>query len=146
MSELARNRSLSKLELYTTAITLRRKITRELLINFHIKKKNQELDEYSIWLLSKLRESIYDIMHDIVLNITRAYTIWATSRAEADERRIAQDRAIAGCESILKELEFAYQVLPVNAERYMAYVELIEKEIALLKGWRKSDNKRYKNL
>lgn len=62
MSVLARNRSLSKLEFYTTAITLRRKITRELLINFHIKKKNQELDEYSIWLLSKLRESIYDII------------------------------------------------------------------------------------
>ena len=32
-------------------------------------------------------------------------------------------------------------IVPVDAEKYMQYVEIIEKEIALLKGWRKGDNK-----
>ena len=147
MSVLARNRSLSKLEFYTTAIELRKKVTKNLLINFHVKmKKDEAMDEFSAWLILKLRNSMYDILHDLVLNITRAYTIWATNLSEANERRNAQNRAIADCESILKELEYAYEVLPVNAERYMADVEMVEKEIALIKGWRKSDNKRFKSL
>ena len=33
-----------------------------------------------------------------------------------------------------------------NVEKYMPYVDIIEKEIALLKGWRKSDNKIMKSL
>ena len=33
------------------------------------------------------------------------------------------------------------ETLPVNADKYLRFGELIEKEIALLKGWRKSDNK-----
>ena len=56
------------------------------------------------------------------------------------------DAAIADCESLLKELELAIDVLPIDAEKYMRYVEDIEREIALLKGWRKSDNKRIKEL
>ena len=35
---------------------------------------------------------------------------------------------------------------PVDAQKYIRYVEMIEKEIALLKGWRKSDNKILKKI
>ena len=102
--------------------------------------------DYPEWLIEKLRTSIWDITRDLMLNITRAYTVWATTRAEADLRRTSQDKAIADCESLLKELELAIDVLPVDAEKYMQYVAIIDKEIALLKGWRKSDNKRNKSL
>ncbi len=98
------------------------------------------------WVLVKLRNSIWDYLRDLMTNITRAYTIWATCRAEANERRVAQDRAISACESLLKELELALSILPVDANKYATQAEMIEKEIALLKGWRKSDNKRFKGL
>lgn len=75
-----------------------------------------------------------------------AYSIWATNESEANERRICQDRAIGYCESILKEMELAIEILPVDVEKYMPYVESITKEIALLKGWRKNDNKRFSEL
>ena len=104
------------------------------------------IEEYPIWLIEKLRDSIWDILRTMMLNITGAYTIWATNKAEANERRICQDRAIAACESLLKELELAIDVLPIDAEKYMPYVEMIEREIALLKGWRKKDNAKNKNL
>ena len=100
--------------------------------------------EYPGWLVQKLRDSVWDISRDLLLSITRAYTIWATNRREAEERRVYQDRAIADCESLLKEMELAIDVLPVKADKYMTITKRIGKEIALLKGWRKADNKRNK--
>lgn len=174
MSVLARNRSLSKLEFYVNAIKLRKKIVLLLLRDLGLKNRVRNLhiqteimapedaaafrqitekycigeltDEYPEWIIEKLRSSIWDLLRDMMVNITRAYTVWATNISEAHERRNAQNRAIADCESILKELEFATEILPVDAEKYMSYVEIIEREIALLKGWRKSDNKRNESL
>lgn len=173
LSVLARKRSLSELEFYANAIRLRRDMTFLLLRDLGLKtvvrnmrvntKMMDEEDaaifsglvdkyqlkiagEYPEWLIEKLRSSVWDILRELMLNITRAYTIWATCKAEADERRIAQDRAIACCESLLKELELAVEVLPIDAEKYMRYVDMIEREIALLKGWRKADNKKNRTL
>lgn len=174
MSVLARKRGLSSLEFYKNAIVLRHKITKLLLRDLGLKKtvrnmrlntKKMEEDDYIAWnninekygfaripgdypewLIEKLRTSIWDITRDLILNITRAYTVWATTRAEANLRRTSQDKAIADCESLLKELELTIDILPVDAEKYMQYVAIIDKEIALLKGWRKSDNKRNKSL
>lgn len=38
-------------------------------------------------------------------------------------------------------MQYVLSIFPVDAEKYMVYVEMIEREIALIKGWRKSDNK-----
>lgn len=174
MSVLARNRGIASMEFYRTAIELRHKLTKLLLRdlglktmvrNMRVNTKQMEPDDlatwqkinekygfaripgdYPEWLIEKLRDSIWDILRDMTLNITKAYTIWATTKAEADARRLAQDNAIANCESLLKEMELAISVLPVDAEKYMQYVALIDKEIALLKGWRKGDNKRNRSL
>ena len=173
MSVLARKRSLSQLEFYANAINLRGEVTKLLLRDLGIKStvrnirvntKKMEVEDaeiftellekyqlkiagdYPEWLIDKLRSSIWEIMRDMMINITRAYTIWATNQAEVNERRLSQDRAIACCESLLKELELAIDVLPIDAEKYMRYVAMIDKEIALLKGWRKSDNRHNKNI
>lgn len=104
------------------------------------------VSEYPEWIIDKLRTSIWDILRDMNIQITRAYTIWATNLSEAYERRLCMDRAIADCESLLQELQLAIDVLPIDAEKYMRYVDAINREIALLKGWRKSDNKRIREF
>lgn len=170
MSVLARKRSQSKYEFYHNAVKLRSEVTKLLLRDLGVKKlvrnlviktdkmEPQDADlllgvmeryglksfpaEYPMWLIEKLRDSIWEILRDMHVNITRAYTIFATNESEAKERRNAQNRAIADCESLLQELQLAIDVLPIDAEKYMRYVDLIEKEIALLKGWRKADNKK----
>ena len=43
-------------------------------------------------------------------------------------------------------MQLAIEILPINAEKYMRYVDMIEEEIALLKGWRKADNKKNRSL
>lgn len=174
MSVLKRYRKKSKLEVYNNAIKLRKNITMLLLRDLGIKRtvrnmrirtdnmEPQDADlllgitekygltkfpgDYPEWLIEKLRDSIWDYLRDMMLNITRAYSIWATNESEMNERRLCQDRAVSCCESILKDLELAIEVLPIDVEKYMPYVEMITKEIALLKRWRKNDNKRFSEL
>ena len=174
MSVLARKRKPSPMEFYANAKKMRKAIVFLLLRDLGVKDKVRKLamttkgmeendaknftqiaqkygmasfvSEYPEWIIDKLRTSIWDILRDMNIQITRAYTIWATNLSEAYERRLCMDRAIADCESLLQELQLAIDVLPIDAEKYMRYVDAIEREIALLKGWRKSDNKRIREL
>lgn len=174
MSVLVRKRKLSELKFYDNAIRLRRSMTYLLMRDLGAKRGVRDIQwmakdlppqdadlllavaernglkrfetEWPSWVIEKLRDNIWTLLTDMMTAITRAYTIFATSKAEADERRLNQDRAIACCESLLKELELAIDILPVDANKYKAQVKLITEEIMLLKGWRKSGNKKRKEL
>lgn len=100
--------------------------------------------DYPDWLLAKLREDVFDTANAMVHHITAAYSIWPTCEGERQERRVNQDRAIADCEALYKAFDLVLDVLPINADKFLPYAEQIEREIALLKGWRKGDNKRQK--
>lgn len=99
------------------------------------------LVQYPQWLLSHFRESLLGLLRDLVMQITAANSIYPTSLAEAEERRAEQNRAICTCEKLLQEMEHVSQVLPVDANRLRQFVEMCDREVALLKGWRKGDNK-----
>ena len=174
MAVLARKRTLSQMEFYANAIRMRKAFTFLLLRDFGVKTKVRKLrfmtegmedtdakafrdiaekygmvsciEDWPEWIIEKMRSSIWDLLRKMTVEITGAYTIWATNISEAYARRNHMDEAIAACESLLKEMEYALDIFPVNAEKYMPYVGMIEKEIALLKGWRKSDNKRFREL
>jgi hypothetical protein len=45
------------------------------------------------------------------------------------------------CEQLHQEFLFCEDTLPVKASAFVPYIEKIEFEIELLKGWRKSTNK-----
>lgn len=174
MSVLKKDRTLSKLEFYNNARKLRLQLTllmgRDFGIRprireptFYTKKWNPEdtkvfleilekyrisktVDDYPLWMVEDNRRNIQRLLSSMMRHITLAYTTWATTKAEADLRRTAQDKAIADCESLLQEMDFIVSLFPVKAEKLIRYVEIVQREIALLKGWRKSDNKRFKDL
>lgn len=102
--------------------------------------------EYPQWVIEKLRNAIWEHLDQMIDHITYAYSVWPTSKAEYDHRRVEMDKAISSCECLKKDLEGAIDILPVNVEKYIPYVGKIDKEIALIKGWRKADNKRFKDL
>ena len=52
---------------------------------------------------------------------------------ELVERRIYQDKAIGQCYRLLQELQYTIETLPVNINKYISFIEGIEKEIKLLK-------------
>lgn len=174
MSVLARKRKLSELKFYDNAIRLRRSMIYLLMRDLGAKRGVRDIKwmtkdippqdaelllavaernglkrfetDWPSWVIEKLRDNIWTLLTDMMTAITRAYTIFATSKAEADERRLNQDRAIACCESLLKELELAIDILPVDANKYKVQVKIITEEIMLLKGWRKAGNKKVKEL
>lgn len=174
MSVLARKRKLSELKFYDNAIRLRRSMIYLLMRDLGAKRGVRDIKwmtkdmppqdaelllavaernglkrfetDWPSWIIEKLRDNIWKLLTDMMTAITRAYTIFATSKAEADERRLNQDRAIACCESLLKELELAIDILPVDANKYKVQVKIITEEIMLLKGWRKAGNKKVKEL
>jgi len=176
MSVIKNKRSLSSLEFFHNALELRKEITDLLLRDFGVKDKTRTtnmmpkmyhmtdddkalftelcnrykitsvLEIYPEWLINNIRSGMLDIMRDMIRNITSANSIYPTSEEEFYERRIKQDRAIGNCEQLLQEMQYIITVLPTDVQKYMKYVDMIEREIALLKGWRKSDNKILKRL
>lgn len=62
------------------------------------------------------------------------------------ERRAMQDNAIAACRSLKRKYQINLDILRVPKKKYHDTVELIEHEIVVIQGWRKSDNKWEKKL
>lgn len=173
MTVLKSKRSVSKMEFFQNAITLRKYVTFKVLRDFGIKRKvwnktfliesgnlsDQDratlnellercdhvgaIEEYPQWYISTERANVLQILHDLIRHITYANTIYINSEAEATERRNYQNCAIADCEYLLQEFGYIMDVIPeICANKLIPLVEMTNHEIALLKAWRKSDNKR----
>lgn len=151
MSVVKNKRNLSRLEFYSVARQLREDITRFLLRDFGIRNKiykevledNTELttiEGYPEWIVDYLRKSIIVTVNQLMDNIVAANSIYPINMREVEERRILQDRAIMNCEQLLQKLTYCADVLPVSLLKFEPYAVTIDKEIALLKGWRKSTN------
>lgn len=142
---------MSKLEFYHNARQLRENITNLLLRDFGVRDKvrkirteeNMQLtiiEEYPEWLIVYFRDSIVKLLKSLMLNITAANTIYPTNGDELNLRRRYQTGAIVNCEQLLQEFQYCADVLPIKIEKFLPYVEKIDFEIKLLKGWRKSSN------
>jgi hypothetical protein len=152
MSVLLSNRGLSKMEFYHTAKALREETINFLLRDFGVKdkvrveivdgeKKISAIEGYPEWLLVYFRQNILAILHNMMSNITAGNTIYPVNENELTIRRQYQTEAIANCEQLIQEFQFCADTLPVKVEKFLPFIERLEKEILLLKGWRKSSNK-----
>lgn len=91
--------------------------------------------------LAEARKSIEDDLRRMMHGISAANSIrHPSSMAEADERRIHQDRAIAACEDLRIDLTDIMDTVPIQ-KNWMTHIEPeIKSQIALLQAWKKSDN------
>jgi len=103
-----------------------------------LKKKNEAFDE---WFIADERQVIVDCLRSITESVFVANSIYPMYPEELVERRVHQDRAIGQCYRLTQELQYAIETLPVDIDKYLRFGELIQTEINLIKGWRKSDNK-----
>lgn len=174
MSVLKNKRGLSDLEFYRNGIVLRKNLTELLLRDFGIRNKIRKsvvmtkhmtekdaaifqnlvdkyectniIDEYPDWLIDKMRNNILNLCYAMIMNITAANSIYPTNESEYYDRRNYQNHAIGNCEQLLQELQYIISIIPVDANKFMPYTKMIVKEIQLLKGWRKSDNRILKSI
>ncbi len=174
MSVLKNKRGLSGLEFYRNGIVLRKNLTELLLRDFGIRHKIRKsvaytknmteedaaifqnlvdkyectniIEEYPGWMIDNMRTNILNLCHSMIMNITQANTIYPTNEYEYYDRRNYQNHAIGNCEQLLQEMQYIISVIPVDANKYLPYTKMIVKEIQLLKGWRKSDNRILKSI
>lgn len=103
-----------------------------------VKIKNKAFDE---WFIKNERECIVDCLREITKEVFMANSIYPSLDEELVERRLCQDRAIGQCHRLTQELQYAIETLPVDVDKYLRFADMIQKEIILIKNWRKSDNK-----
>lgn len=103
-----------------------------------LKEKYKAFDE---WFVMNQRETIMDCLHSIGEEVFTANSIYPTCMEELIERRIHQDRAIGQCYRLTQELQYSIETLPVDVNKYTRFADMIQTEVNLIKGWRKSDNK-----
>lgn len=103
-----------------------------------LKKRYEAFDE---WFIQDERKAVIDCIRSIGEHIYTANSIYPNYERELIERRIHQDLAIGQCYRLVQELQYAIETLPVDVNAYLRFSAGIQKEIDLIKGWRKSDNK-----
>lgn len=170
MSVIKRKRNESQFEVFHQLFNLRKKITYVLLNDFgysrlkqdkrnikYFGNKNYEemseseksrydifqrrMDSFDEWYILDERTAIVNCLRNIVNEVFLANSIYPTCMEEYTERRLHQDRAIGYCYGLTQELEYVIETLPVDINKYTEFADMIQKEINLIKGWRKSDNK-----
>jgi hypothetical protein len=97
--------------------------------------------DYSTWFIEDERKAVVDCLRSIGEHVYTANSIYPTYYEELVERRVHQDLAIGQCYRLVQELQYAIETLPVDVNSFLRFGEDIQREIDLIKGWRKSDNK-----
>ena len=120
------------------------------------------------WTLENFRTHIMDLSRSLMMNITAGNSIYPSPmvdpgapnvqkmpieyvrRVQSDEladRRRYQTAAITNCYQLIQELQYFKDVFTlrennftIDVKKLMPYIQKIEYEIKLLKGWRKSTN------
>lgn len=107
----------------------------------HYNKVVSKNNGFEYWFIGYQRDTIMDCIRNATEYIFSANSIYPSIPEELVERRIFQDKAIGQCYRLLQELQYTTEVLPVDIQKYVRFTDSINKEINLLKGWRKADNK-----
>lgn len=97
--------------------------------------------EYPEWFVDFERQVIMEILQELVANITSANSIFATRDFEFDLRRSYQDKAIICCFKLYQELQYIVSIFGTDLNKFVPMLDAVEREVELLKGWRRADNK-----
>ena len=110
----------------------------ELCEQYHITRVTED---YPSWLIEYYRHHTLELLADLKENIRSANEVYPYYREEYIVRREYQNEAIRCCGKLYDTFTMIKNTLSIDPDKYMGVIEKIERERALLKGWRKSDNK-----
>ena len=137
-------RKQSKFEVFHHMTKLQKTLIKDLMTDFGITRMT-DLGEAQY--LDIKFERVVNLCSDIVGDTHRANNIFATNLKEYELRRIYQDKAIANCHVLKQELQSVVDVMSgLNLNKYKIPIQDIDKEINLIKSWRKSDNRLKKEI
>lgn len=111
-----------------------------------VRRNIERYNAFVAWFVPDEQKAMLHLLRSMMHEIFLANEIHPQFLYECDERRKHQDLAIGYCENLIQELQYIISTLPVDIEKYEYIVNMIMHEQALLKGWRKSDNKIRKEI
>ena len=107
----------------------------------HYKKRENRNRGFEEWFIGYQRDTVMNCLQKATEYIFSANSIYPTNVTEYERRRMFQNEAIGQCYRLLQEFQYTVEILPVDLNKYSRFISGVEKEIQLLKGWRKADNK-----
>jgi hypothetical protein len=130
MSEVhARNRNVSQFEFYNTALKIYVEVSK-------LAHSDKVLPKS--WRFTHA-VPLVDMARSLVYNVNRADQYYPNTAHNVTRRRDYLTLAVADCEQLAIEFGLLPQLgLPVNMNRFERVADMIESEIALLKGARKN--------
>lgn len=126
---LERNRNVSNLEFYANAIKIRVEATKLMASNSVVPKSYRFI----------LAVPTVETAKSLVDNIVRAEAFYPNTAHNVIYKRHYLTLAIADCKRLAQDLQTVKDIdLPVNLNRYKNIADMIDREIALLKGTHKA--------
>lgn len=122
-----RNRKPTGLEYYDTMVQITEKVTRFAMNEKSVPKKYRYV--YAIPLIG--------ILHRLRTAITNANTTFPVNERMLEKRREYQMEAICANEDIIQAIQAMVDVLPLDLDKLNEIGDLLTKESALLRAWRK---------
>ena len=148
MSVVKKKRSISKLEFQHNAYRMRIEMTELLLRDFGVgSRKNAAVfgdnapDGKYDEIIAEFSANIRLLLRNLIWNITGGSSLFPSSVDRLLIREQHKLAAIANCERIKDEIQYCQGILPVRASSIVPYIEKVDYQINLLKGWLKSNNK-----
>ena len=104
-------------------------------------------EEYPQWLIDKLRDQMMDALGKMLECITLANSLQTINNLrQFYDRQSNINRAIGYCKDLLRIMQYALRILPIDCNKLMPYVGAILQEIEDLKHYRKKTNKDQKKI
>jgi len=159
MSVVKSKRHESRLEVLVQVDRLAKELTDLMIRNFGTKDVNamarrqyaygkdvRENPAHYRFLISEYKNAIVKDLKLLNYHIDSANAIHPTNLVECDERRRLQDLALGNCDHIKHELQQFCDDFDVRIADYRIPIFELDREIELLKKWRRSDNRIRKKI
>lgn len=114
-----------------------KEILKQLAIKYQ--KTNECFYKYSVpeWFREVERTYVLNTLRNLISNICKANSLYPQSEEEYQIRRNYINEAISDCWYLYQEMDYIYKMFPFNANILVPVLNKINREIELLKGWRK---------
>lgn len=110
-----------------------------------VARYEKKAESFNKWFIDRECDAVLEMLRNIETEFTQGNSIYPSDTPakllEFLVRRHHMNNAIAGCYALKQEINYVIRTLPVDKNKYERFGESIDKQIALYKGVRQSDNR-----
>lgn len=114
-----------------------------------VARRKKKAESFEEWFIDREADALLEMMRKIQVEYTIGNSIYPSNTPakvmEYRERRRHMNEAISTCYALMQEIQYIGRILPVDLNRFETITESILKQIALIKGIRKADNRFIRN-